>query len=158
MELKVLRYSDNGSDTLGLLFVDGQFNSYTLEDEHRDEKVRGDTRIPEGRYQIVFRKEGGFHSRYANKYGSFHKGMLHIINVPNFEYILIHTGNHEGHTAGCLLVGDSANDNSREKGFIGSSVQAYKEFYPKVAEALECEEEVWITYVDLERLVNTINL
>jgi len=39
MELKVLRYSDNGESTIGLLFVDNKFECYTLEDEARTHKV-----------------------------------------------------------------------------------------------------------------------
>ena len=65
--------------------------------------------MPAGTYKIELRKEGGggFHNKYKKKYGSLHKGMLHVTNVPNFEYILIHTGNSDEHTAGCLLLGDS---------------------------------------------------
>ena len=71
-----------------------------------------------------------------------HKGMLWVRDVPGFEYILIHTGNTDEHTAGCLLVGNS----SDIKGFIGSSVNAYKNIYPAIAQALEDGEEVTITY------------
>ena len=76
--------------------------------------------------------------------------MLHVTNVPNFEYILIHCGNTDEHTAGCLLVGDSQENNQiQENGFIGKSTQAYKRIYPKIAKALDCGEEVTITYRSL---------
>ena len=75
--------------------------------------------------------------------------MLHITNVPGFEYILIHCGNTDEHTAGCLLVGDSQENNSLVKdGFIGKSSQAYKRIYPKIAKALQAGEEVKIEYID----------
>ena len=49
--------------------------------------------------------------------------MLHITNVPNFEYILIHCGNTDEHTSGCLLVGDSQENNGLiTDGFIGKCV------------------------------------
>ena len=77
--------------------------------------------------------------------------MLHIIDVPNFEYILIHTGNTDEHTAGCLLLGDTQTNNQISKdGFVGSSGQAYKRIYPPIAEALENGECVEITYIDYD--------
>jgi len=154
MKLEVLRFSSEKDSTNGLLFdvSDGRsFLCYTLEDEHRDEKVMAETRIPAGTYRITLRTTGGFHGRYLNKYGSMHKGMLWVRDVPNFEYILIHTGNTDEHTAGCLIVGDSQQTNFGESdGFIGSSTQAYKRIYPPIAAAIEAGEEVTITYVDFD--------
>ena len=48
--------------------------------------------------------------------------MLELQDVPNFKYILIHAGNTDEQTAGCILVGDSQNNNDiQTDGFIGSS-------------------------------------
>ena len=154
MKLKVIRFSSQSDSTSGLLFdvTNGnKFLCYTLEDERREEKVMAETRIPAGVYSIKLRKEGGFHGRYTKKYGSMHKGMLHVQDVPNFKWILIHTGNTDEHTAGCLIVGDSQENNVLTKdGFIGKSVQAYKRIYPSIAEAIENGEEVTIEYVDFD--------
>jgi len=154
MKLKVIRFSSQSDSTSGLLFdiTDGtKFLCYTLEDERREEKVAAETRIPAGVYSILLRKEGGFHGRYTKKYGDMHKGMLHVQDVPNFKWILIHTGNTDEHTAGCLILGDSQENNVLMKdGFIGKSVQAYKRVYPPIAEALENGEEVTIEYIDLD--------
>lgn len=155
MKLEVIRFSSQKDSTNGILFevVEGKRNflCYTLEDEHREEKVFGETRVPSGTYEITLRTVGGFHSRYTKKYGEMHKGMLWVRNVPGFEYILIHTGNTDEHTAGCLLLGDSQQNNAiKSDGFIGSSVQAYKRVYPKVAKALESNEKVTITYIDFD--------
>ena len=154
MKLKVLRFSSQEDSTNGLLFdaTNGmEFLCYTLEDEKRDQKVMAETRIPSGTYNILLRKEGGFHARYTKKYGSMHKGMLHVQDVPNFQWILIHTGNTDEHTAGCLILGDSQETNILVKdGFIGRSTQAYKRVYPIIASALESGEEVTIEYIDLD--------
>lgn len=155
MELEVLRFSSQADCTNGLLFeitdLGKRFLCYTLEDEHRALKVKGETRIPEGRYEIKLRKEGGFHSRYDKKYAGMHKGMLHVQDVPGFEWILIHTGNTDEHTAGCLLVADTQHNNVVVKdGFIGQSVNAYKRIYPPIAKAIENGEDVYITYIDYD--------
>ena len=151
MELEVWRFSSQEDSTNGLLFdVTGgkrRFLCYTLEDEHREEKVAGETRIPAGTYRITLRTVGGFHGRYEKKYGEMHKGMLWVRDVPGFEYILIHTGNTDEHTAGCLLLGDSQQANfGSSNGMVGSSVNAYKRVYPPIAKALEEGKSVSITY------------
>lgn len=151
MKLRVVRYNSSDDFTLGMLLdeTNGKhFLCYTLEDEHRDEKVMHETRIPAGTYKITLRTVGGFHSRYQAKYGDMHKGMLWVRDVPGFEYILIHTGNTDEHTSGCLLVGST----SDTKGFVGGSVTAYKKIYPAIAKALEDGEEVTITYENYDEV------
>lgn len=155
MELEVLRISSQADSTNGILFdVTGgerEFLCYTLEDEYRKEKVAGETRIPAGTYKITLRTVGGFHTRYTAKYGEMHKGMLWVRDVPGFEYILIHVGNNDSHTAGCLLVGDSQQANfGSSDGMVGASVNAYKRIYPPIAKALEQGQEVTITYIDFD--------
>ena len=77
--------------------------------------------------------------------------MLHITDVPNFEYILIHTGNTDEHTAGGLIVGDSQENNLiLREGCVGKSVNAYKRIYPAIAKAIEQGEEVTIEYIDFD--------
>ena len=160
MNLEVIRFSSGTDSTNGILFetiqqgneIDGifkqtKFLAYTLEDEYRSEKVFGETRIPDGTYKLGLRKVGGYHAKYSKRFPHIHIGMLHVLNVPGFEYILIHCGNTDEHTAGCLLVGDSQENNQiTTDGFIGKSTQAYKRIYPRIAEAIECGEEVTITY------------
>ena len=155
MKLKVLRFSSQEDSTSGLLFLEGdlglEFLCYTLEDEARVLKVKGETRIPAGVYKIELRKEGGFHNRYSKKYPGIHRGMLHVTDVPGFEYILIHTGNTDEHTAGCLIVGDSQENNLiLRDGFVGKSVNSYKRIYPAIAKAIEQGEEVTIQYIDFD--------
>lgn len=156
MELVVKRFADNGKATLGILYVNGIFECFTVEDEERAEKLRGETRVPEGVYKILLRSEGGYHGKYKARYKDMHKGMLCIHNQKHwklenkgmsFQYILIHTGNTEKHTAGCLLVNDAVSG----KTFSGSSSRdAYKDLYPKVAQAILDGENVTIEYKDIE--------
>ena len=153
MKLEVLRFSSHSDSTLGLLFdvTEGRkFLCFTLEDEARVTKVMAETRIPEGTYELKLRTVGGYHERYVKKYGSFHKGMIHVQDVPNFKYILWHTGNTDEHTAGCLLLGDTSQQNISKEGFIGASTAAYKRIYPNIAEAILSGEKVTAKYIDFD--------
>jgi hypothetical protein len=156
MRVTVKRFADNGDTTLGVLYVDGIFQCFTVEDEERATKVKGETRVPNGVYKIGLRKEGGYHTKYKSRYADMHKGMLCIYNTAgwkivtdkmSFQYILIHTGNTDEHTMGCLLVNDAVSG----KTFTGSSSRdAYVDLYPIIASAIERGEEVTIEYVDIE--------
>lgn len=155
MKLTVVRTQFGADATNGLLFINGIFECFTLEDEVRDVKVHSETAIPLGEYEIKLRTVGGFHAKYTDRYGAaFHKGMLELQDVPNFQYILIHTGNTDQHTAGCLLVGETQQDLDKGKdGFIGGSGDAYKKMYPKVLKCLLSGEKVTIEYTTIQNLL-----
>ena len=155
MKLTVVRTQFGTDATNGLLFIDGLFECYTLEDQYQAVKVMHETCIPEGTYDIEFRKTGGFHAKYSERYKNAHYGMLHIQDVPNFTYILIHTGNTDEHTSGCLIVGETQQDLEVSKdGFIGSSTVAYKKMYAKVANQLLQGKKVSIEYTTIDALLN----
>ena len=169
MKLEVIRFNKEEDSTNGILFDitnERKFLCYTLEDESREEKVYGETCIPEGEYCINFRREGGYHAKYDKRFADIHMGMLEVCDVPNFKYILIHCGNTDEDTAGCLLVGDTQENNDIKKnGFIGKSTAAYMRLYPSIAKALKDGEEVTISYRDFAQslildpveLVNLVN-
>jgi len=153
MKLEVIRFNKGIDSTNGILFdiTDGKrkFLCYTLEDEDRDEKVQGETCIPEGEYRLGIRDVGGFHQKYSKRFADIHKGMLEICDVPNFSYVLIHCGNTDEHTAGCLLVGDTQeNNNIKKDGFIGKSTAAYMRIYPDIIKAVASDEGCTIIYRD----------
>lgn len=153
MKLEVVRFGHGKEDTIGLLMINGKFECFTLEDQLQTKKVYGETRIPEGTYRVEFRKEGGFHHRYLNKFGSeFHKGMLQIKDVPGFEYVLIHIGNEDDDTAGCLLVGNSVDQNVTRDAHLLQSTPAYKRIYPDIAAALINGDVVTINIYSIGQL------
>ena len=153
MKLQVVRTQFGKDATNGLLFIDGVFECYTLEDQYQAVKVMHETCIPEGTYDIKFRKTGGFHAKYSARYKNAHYGMLHLQDVPGFTYILIHTGNTDEHTSGCLIVGETQQDlDINFNGMVGSSAVAYKKMYAKVANQLLQGKKVTIEYskIDLD--------
>ncbi len=146
MEIKVTRFSGGDESSLGLLRVNGKFFCYSLEDQFNEPKIPGETRIPVGRYQIKLRNVGGMTKRYGKRF-DFHMGMLHLQDVPEFEYVYIHTGNNDDHSEGCILVGDGQIQNVTERGMVTTSVAAYTRLYEAIIGALALEE-IWITIED----------
>ncbi len=149
MMITVDRFQSDADATISKVNVDGQFVCFGLEDEYRDNKVAKETRIPSGRYKIGVRQEGGFHGRYSQKFPAMHRGMLQVLNVPEFEFILIHIGNSDEDTAGCLLVGLNASVDDGELR-VTSSRLAYQKLYPMVIDEAQAGE-LEIEYVDNDR-------
>ncbi len=150
LQLLNRRISSGSEATLGTLFdvTDAPaFQCYVLEDQFNEPKIPGETRIPAGEYQIKFRDEGGMIVRYKNRF-AWHRGMLWLQDVPNFQFVYIHVGNKDDDTDGCLLVGDGQISNVTERGAVTTSVAAYRRLYEKIAERLEAGDEVWITVED----------
>ena len=155
VKLTVVRTQFGTDATNGMLFIDGIFECYTLEDQYQAVKVMHETCIPEGTYDIKFRTVGGFHEKYKKRYGNDHYGMLHLQDVPNFTYILIHAGNTDEHTSGCLIVGETQQDlDISDDGFIGHSGKAYLKLYNKVAKQLLQNKSVTIEYTTINKLLD----
>lgn len=137
MKLQLLRFDSGLNDTLGLLFINGKFTGFTLEDEYREVKVMSETRIPAGTYQIKY--------TYSPKYGKF---MLEVMNVPNFSGIRIHPGNTEKDTSGCLLVGNVCRFNPEGDSRIEESRLAYDRILRLITATLGKGEDVTIEIKD----------
>lgn len=146
MDLRLVRLASTAAGTLGILIPPtGTAWCYALEDPKQNgPKIPGATRIPSGRYELKLRREGGFHARYLARFGTeFHRGMLWLQAVPEYEWVLIHCGNAAADTAGCVLVGDVAVQAPQGPRLRGSQT-AYQRVYPPIAAALERGERVWL--------------
>lgn len=137
MKIKIKSNKSTENSTISKMYIDGNFVCYTLEDVVRDKKIAGETAIPEGKYKITLRNEGGKNESYKKMYPSMHKGMLYVNDVPNYEYVLIHKGNTKKDTEGCLLVGEDIGVDS-----VSNSAKAYEKIYPIISKALLNKEEV----------------
>jgi len=131
MKLELKRFHHGEEDTLGLLFVDGVFYCFVLEDEFRAPKLYAETRIPEGAYPLGLRYSPSHSMRYGHD-------MIFLRAVPGFSpnSILIHKGNTEKDTAGCLLVGMTVQFNPDWTSMILRSGEAYDRLYPIVAKGI----------------------
>ena len=104
MDINLYRFTHDNDSSLSLAHIGDAFECFGLEDEPREEKLVNETRIAEGRYKVIVRTAGRLHNKYSDRF-TFHKGMLWLQDVPEFEYIYIHYGNYENETSGCILVG-----------------------------------------------------
>lgn len=157
LDLTLERYHSDKTTSIGLLFVDlpedmhREFRCHILEDEPREVKVAGETRIPAGVYDMALRTEGGMHGRYLDRFGDMHKGMLWITGIPNFDWVYFHPGNDESHTDGCPLVGNGVYLHDDGKWKLSSSTDAYVRFYPPVAQAIMAGGPVRLAVIDRDR-------
>ena len=133
MRIDVHRFTSDGDATLSLVHVNGGFVCFGLEDEYRAKKVMGETRIPAGRYRMKLRTGSPMAKQYAARFPDLHQGMLEILGVPGFTDILIHCGNTDDDTAGCLLVGMGATAYRMNMSLVGSAL-AYRELYRRVVD------------------------
>ena len=95
MLIEVKRFEFKDTHTIGKLYIDGVYECYTLEDVVRNgSKVIGKTAIPTGEYKVII-----------DASVRFKQDMPHILDVPNFTGVRIHSGNTSAHTEGCILLG-----------------------------------------------------
>lgn len=150
--LTVLRYVDDGTTTLGLLYLNGHYYCYTLEDTHQDVKVPGETRIPEGQYAVSFLKqETPLTTTYRNRFDWF-TYHLEIGDVEGFQNVYIHSGGDHNDTKGCLLVSDSLNT-SEGSNFFTNSRNTFKQLYQHLEKELNngspvrliVRDETWLS-------------
>lgn len=129
MELLLQRKKLNEHCTIGELFVDGEFECFTLEDTVREIpgvpvqewKIAGNTAIPCGRYAVV-----------VSRSPRFGRDLPLLVNVPGFVGVRIHTGNDASDTEGCLLVGERVAGDA-----IVESRKAFASLMEKIMDAIE---------------------
>lgn len=97
MTIELQRIKHTKNQVLGKLKVSPGLYFDTLELPWRNNAPRVSC-IPAGRYDLV--------KRNSPKYGDH----FHVLNVPNRSYILIHHGNYNRDTLGCILVGIGVKD------------------------------------------------
>ena len=98
INLLIIRDTFTEESTLGKLFLNGEFFCETLENPWKN-NVRNISCIPDGVYDVRLRLPRESASR----------DYLHLLvkEVPNRDYILFHRGNTSADTSGCILVGQT---------------------------------------------------
>ena len=117
MILKRVAHTADG--VFGVLIHEGIPFAVTLEPEWKNNQ-RNISCIPEGEYKCVRRK--------------YHRGgymTYEVTDVPNRSAILIHKGNTEDNSEGCILVGEQF-ETLNNKAAILQSGKAFDEFMEKL--------------------------
>ena len=108
MKIEVKRVAKKSTYTIGRMYIEGKYFCDTLEDKDRlltqntplstimSVKMPGSTAIPTGTYKVI-----------VNMSPKFKRNLPRLIDVPGFEGILIHRGNTDKDSAGCILVGEN---------------------------------------------------
>ena len=107
INLLILRDTFTNKSTIGKLYVNGEEFCDTLENPYIDNE-RSISCIPVGEYGVRIRLPRESATREY----------IHLLvqDVPNRDYILFHRGNKPEHTRGCILVGQT-----RQQDFVGNS-------------------------------------
>lgn len=131
MRLTLIRIANRPTYCIGKLYLDGKWFCDTIEDVDRGlddamteeevvkRKVKGETAIPTGIYQVIL--------TYSPKYKRI---MPLISNVKGYSGIRIHSGNTSKDTEGCLIVGKNT-----KVGMVTDSRNTYNALFKRLNQA-----------------------
>ena len=151
MELTLNRIYKGPSYTIGKLYIDDKYFCDTLEDTDRgltDKmtlteilkiKKPSETAIPSGTYSVTLDVVS---PRFSTK--TFYKQVCNgklprLLNVKGFDGVLIHSGNTEKDSSGCILVGQN-----KVKGKVINSQETFKKLYKVLKESWDKDKSITI--------------
>ncbi len=166
MEFLQQRTTNDAEQSFGFLRDFGNlFYCHTLEDEPREVKVKGETRIPAGRYELKIKKEEtdltlkhriAYNEGYDVPWFKYHIEITHIVDKTGkvvFIGVYYHAGNDQKHTDGCPLLGNILDVTKAVKP-LTNSIPCVKRFYDIVYPLLEKGERCFVTIKDEIDLFN----
>ena len=130
MNLRLEREEITPRATHGRLYLDHTLLAVTLEDPPTSEKGA----IPAGMYRIWL--------RYSPR---FQMLLPEIAHVPNFTNILIHAGNRDEDTEGCVLVGNYRVDDAtiaESRAALGRVLTRYRDWMDQTIEVVDVTRAV----------------
>ena len=134
MNLILKRFEFGTTYTISKLYNGEEYLCYVLEDKVREVagkpvkewKVANETAIPKGTYKVI-----------VDMSTRFKREMQHILDVPGFEGVRIHSGNSSKDTEGCLILGSTWAGGD----FVGGSKLAFDKVFP----LLKAAKDITIT-------------
>lgn len=147
---------------------DNSIKGVGVEDEKRDVKVFGETRIGAGTYELTLTSSPKFSKEYyRDENGNlmlakdwnlakpevkavfkFPHELITVTGVKNFDRILWHWGNTDLDTHGCYIVGSVFGKTKGRDGVINSR-KKYTEIYPLIFRAIK-KGKLNVIYTDNE--------
>lgn len=152
MKLTLKRIAKRSTYTIGKLYIDGVYICDTCEDKDRGltqsmpvaeikkRKVYSQTAIPTGTYTISMNTVSPKYSK-RDFYKKLCNGKVpRLLNVPGYDGVLIHVGNTERDTAGCILVGQNTS-----VGKVLNSQVTFTRLYKVLKDAADKGEKITLT-------------
>lgn len=151
MELLVDRKWKKQSYTISNLYINGEWFSNVLEDADRglDNSMSEDmirtlkkpsiTAIPRGTYEITLDVVSPKYSKVQFYKDVCNGKVPRLKNVKGFDGILIHAGNTDKDSSGCLLVGQN-----KVKGQVVNSKETFKQLYKLLQDGKSRGEKITI--------------
>lgn len=150
MEIVIQIIAKQETYRIGKLYIDGKYFCDTLEDKDRGLtqdmsleqiqkiKVYGETAIPVGKYKIDMDTVS---PRFKDKsWAKVCNGKLpRLIDVPGYSGVLVHVGNSDKDSSGCILVGQN-----KVKGQVINSTVTFTELYKLMKAAHDAKEDITI--------------
>ena len=143
MYIQVNRIARRDGYTIGRMSLNEIYFCDTLEDTDRGlnstmsvdkilaKKIKAQTAIPTGKYDVILT----FSPR-------FKRVLPLLLNVPGYQYIRVHNGNRPDSTEGCLLVGEN-----KVKGQVINSRATLERLMSVLLECEKRKEKISITIV-----------
>ncbi|HEC1575630.1 TPA: hypothetical protein R1X61_001389 [Campylobacter upsaliensis] len=132
MKIEIINRYQGKSCVIGKFKVfdengDLTFQCFSLQEDTAGLESGKDLRIPEGVYYLKRHPHSRFEATLRKITGYEKDEMLNVYNdlVPYERHILIHWGNTDKDTQGCILLGETKTSDES----IGGSRAACKEFY-----------------------------
>ena len=151
MKLTLKRIAKRDTYTIGRLYINGEYFCDTLEDKDRGlkqsmslseikaKKVYGKTAIPAGEYEITLHTISPKYSKKPWFVKFCGAKMPRILNIPGYDGVLIHEGNSDKDTCGCVLVGKNT-----AVGKVLESKNTFAKLYPILKAASDKGERITI--------------
>ena len=151
MELLIDRKWKKQSYTISNLYIDGKWFCNCLEDADRglDNSMSEDmirtlkkpsiTAIPRGTYEITLDVVSPKYSKVQFYKDVCNGKVPRLKNVKGFDGILIHAGNTDKDSSGCLLVGQN-----KVKGQVVNSKETFKQLYKLLQDGKSRGEKITI--------------
>ena len=151
MKLLLDRIYKGPNYTIGKLYINGVYECDTLEDvdrgltsqmlldEIKSKKIYGNTAIPTGTYIVNMNTVSPkFKDRvWAKPYNGI---LPRLEKVLGYEGVLIHVGNDQEATSGCILVGEN-----KIKGQVINSTATFHELMTVLLKASKANEVIELT-------------
>lgn len=143
MEIQVNRIARKDGYTIGRMSLNGEYFCDTLEDTDRGlnaamsvdeilaQKIKAQTAIPTGKYDVILT----FSPR-------FKRVLPLLLSVKGYEGVRLHAGNTNKDTEGCLLVGEN-----KVKGQVINSRATLEKLMSALLECEKRKEKISITIV-----------